>query len=163
MPISHVRHSSVSALRTNAVNRHPQPAAKAKPATRRKPPAPAISETEALVRAVAAEARGESPAVWMAVAQTIINYARKTRASVPRLVRSSYLSSNFDGNRKYYQMPLAQIPNQAAIRESVEAAQAHRSPIGDRSHFHDTSINTPSWGDRGSRMQLGRVVFFDPK
>ncbi len=31
---------------------------------------------EALVRAVAAEARGESSQAWEAVAQTIINYAR---------------------------------------------------------------------------------------
>ena len=135
----------------------------APPAKPKSAPARPVNDTEALIRAVAAEARGESPAVWAAVAQSIINYARKAKMAVPRLVRTSYLSSNFDGNRRYFHMPLARIPNQVAIREAVDVAIAHGSPIGDRSHFHDTRIAMPRWGDGASRMQIGRVVFFDEK
>lgn len=127
--------------------------------------APGLSarDTEALIRAVAAEARGESPEVWAAVAQTIINYAKKNGLKIHRLVRTSYLSSNFDGNRRFYHMPLARIPNLAGIREAVNQAARGESPIGDRIHFHDDSIRTPWFGDRSTRYKIGPMVFFNPK
>lgn len=139
--------------------RHAARAAKAKPVKAGRP----ASDTEALVRAVAAEARGEGPAVWAAVAQTIINYARRSGRAIHRVVRSSYLSSNFDRNRPYYTMPLSRIPKLEGIRQAVAVAQAGQSPVGGRTHFHDVSIDTPKWGDRDSRMPIGRMVFFDPK
>lgn len=127
--------------------------------------APGLSarDTESLIRAVAAEARGESPAVWAAVAQTILNYAKQNNQSISRLVRTSYLSSNFDGNRIYYRMPMSRIPNLDGIRNAVNQAAQGQSPIGDRLHFHDTSIRTPSFGDRNTRLQIGSMVFFNPK
>lgn len=151
----------------------PAPAPAPRPQTR---PAPAPStqdpgnigslsrrDFEALVRAVAAEARGESPQAWEAVAQTIINYAQRNDKSIHRLVRSSYLSSNFDGNRRYYTMPYGQIPNLQGIEAAVRRAAQPGSIVGDRMHFHDTSIRTPSFGDRSTRMQIGDLVFYDPK
>ena len=154
----------------NVRPRHPHPHA-ARPA--RSPAAPAAAarsprgltaqDTEVLVRAVAAEARGESPAVWAGVAQAIINYARRTGRAVRSVARSSYLSSNHDGNRRYYTMPLARIPHQAEIREAVALAAAGQSPVGRRSHFHDTRIDTPAWGDRSSRLAIGRMVFYEPR
>lgn len=127
--------------------------------------APGLSarDTEALIRAVAAEARGESPEVWKGVAQTIINYARENNQQIHRLVRTSYLSSNFDGNRRYYTMPLSRIPNLAGIREAVNGAARGESPIGNRIHFHDDSIRTPWFGDRSTRFKIGPMVFFNPK
>ncbi|MDB5101061.1 MAG: hypothetical protein JWM80_5482 [Cyanobacteria bacterium RYN_339] len=121
------------------------------------------ADIQALTRAVAAEARGESPAVWEAVAQTIINYSRQTGMSIPRLVRTSYLSSNFDGNRHFYTMAMGRIPNHDAIRRAVLGAADYKSPVGRRSHFYDTSIGMPSWGDRHSRVQVGHVVFLNSK
>lgn len=121
------------------------------------------AEIEVLTRAVAAEARGESREVWVAVAQAILNYAERNGKSLARLVRSSYLSSNYDGNKRYYTMPTGRIENYQAMREAVLAAARGESPIGDRMHFHDTSIRTPRWGDSGSRLQIGRMVFFDPR
>ncbi len=127
--------------------------------------APGLSarDTEALIRAVAAEARGESAAVWTGVAQTIINYSRRNNQPIHRLVRTSYLSSNFDGNRKFYHMPLSRIPNLDGIRAAVNAAARGESPIGDRIHFHDDSIRTPWFGDRSTRHKIGPMVFFNPK
>jgi LysM repeat protein len=127
--------------------------------------APGLSarDTEALIRAVAAEARGESPATWMGVAQTIINYSRQNDQPIHRLVRTSYLSSNFDGNRRFYTMPLSRIPNLAGIREAVNGAAQGRSPIGNRIHFHDDSIATPWFGDRRTRYKIDSMVFFNPK
>ena len=127
--------------------------------------APGLSarDTEALIRAVAAEARGESPAVWTGVAQTIINYARRNNQQIHRLTRTSYLSSNFDGNRRFYTMPLSRIPNLQGIREAVNAAARGESSIGNRIHFHDDSIRTPWFGDRSTRHKIGPMVFFNPK
>lgn len=127
--------------------------------------APGLSarDTDALIRAVAAEARGESPEAWAAVAQTIINYARQNGASISRLTRTSYLSSNFDGNRRFYTMPLSRIPNLEGIRAAVRVAAQGGSPIGDRIHFHDRSIHTPSYGDRRTTMRIGNMVFYNPK
>lgn len=127
--------------------------------------APGLSarDTDALIRAVAAEARGESPAVWAAVAQTIINYSRQNGRSISRLTRTSYLSSNFDGNRVYYTMPLSRIPNLEGIRAAVRTAAQGGSPIGDRIHFHDRSIHTPSYGDRSTVMRIGAMNFYSPK
>ena len=127
--------------------------------------APGLSarDTDALIRAVAAEARGESPEVWAAVAQTIINYSRENGRSIHRLVRTSYLSSNFDGHRVYYTMPLHRIPNLEGIRAAVRVAAAGQSPIGDRIHFHDTSIHTPRYGDRSTVIRIGRMKFYNPK
>jgi LysM repeat protein len=121
------------------------------------------ADIQALMRAVAAEARGERPEVWTAVAQTIINYARETGTPIGRVTRSSYLSSNFDGNRRFYHMPLNRIPNHEAIRRAVLHAADYKSPIGRRSHFYDTSIGMPSWGDRHSRVQIGHVIFLNAK
>ncbi|MEB3195906.1 MAG: hypothetical protein VKP62_01765 [Candidatus Sericytochromatia bacterium] len=121
-------------------------------------------EREALIRAVAAEARGESPAVWAGVAQTIINYARVNGQSIPRLVRSSYLSSNYDGNRRYFTMPLGQIPNLDGIQAAVDAAAEGRSPVGSRRiHFHDISITMPWFGKPSSALRMGRMVFFEAR
>jgi len=127
--------------------------------------APGLSarDTDALIRAVAAEARGESPEVWAAVAQTIINYSRQNGRSIARLTRTSYLSSNFDGNRVYYTMPLSRIPNLEGIRAAVRVAAQGGSPIGDRIHFHDRSIHTPSYGDRRTAVRIGNMVFYNPK
>ena len=146
----------------------------AHPAPRARRPAPAAAvppavkgltapETDVLVRAVAAEARGESPAVWAGVAQTIINYARRTHRAIRSVARSSYLSSNFDANRRFYTMPLAQIPNQAGIRAAVAVAAAGQSPIGRRSHFHDVRIASTPWENRDTRMAIGRMVFYEPR
>lgn len=121
------------------------------------------ADVNALVRAVAAEARGERPEVWTAVAQTIINYARETGQSIHSVTRSSYLSSNYDGNRVYYRMSMDRIPNQAAIRRAVMEAADYRSPIGRRSHFYDTSIGMPSWGDRRTRVQIGHMIFLNAR
>lgn len=115
-------------------------------------------DVDALVRAVAAEARGESPAVWTAVAQTIINYARKSGQSISNVTRSSYLSSNYDGNRVFYHLPMVVIPHHDAIRQAVLKAGDGASPIGKRNHFHDVSIATPSWGHASTR--IGHMVFY---
>ncbi|MEB3195907.1 MAG: LysM peptidoglycan-binding domain-containing protein [Candidatus Sericytochromatia bacterium] len=120
------------------------------------------ADKEALVRAIAAEARGETPAVWAAMAQTIINYARFKGESIPQLVRSSYLSSNHDGNRVYYQMPLDRIPNREGIEAAVEQGARGDSAVGEKHiFFHDTSISTPWYGTQPVR--LGRMVFYAPK
>lgn len=121
------------------------------------------ADIDSLVRAVAAEARGESPKVWAGVAQTIINYSKESGIPIPRLVRSSYLSSNYDGNRVFYRMAASRIPNHAGIRNAVLQAADYKSPVGNRTHFHDTSINTPSFGDRSTRVQIGHIVFYRGK
>jgi hypothetical protein len=160
-PVAHVR---------NVPRPEPRPINGPRPVT--PPVAPAAprnvatlseADIQALTRAVAAEARGERPEVWTAVAQTIINYARETGQSIPRLVRTSYLSSNFDGNRRYYTMAMGRIPNHNAIREAVLDAADYKSPIGRRSHFYDTSIGMPSWGDRRTRVQIGHIIFLNAK
>lgn len=147
-----------------------EPAAPAKAEKAEKPAAPEAKthglkerEIDLLVRAVAAEARGEDPKVWTAVAQTILNYSRKNRVPLPRLVRSTYLSSNFDHNRRFYTMPSSRIPNYQAMREAVLDAARGESPIGRRSHFHDNSIRTPRWGDRASAVRIGKMVFVHPR
>lgn len=120
-------------------------------------------DAEALTRAVAAEARGEKPEVWTAVAQTILNYARQHHTSVRRLVRSSFLSSNFDHNRRFYTMATKRIPRFADIRKAVTDAAAGKSPIGKRSHFIDDSIAIPKWGDKSSAVRIGRMIFLNEK
>lgn len=128
--------------------------------------APGLStrDTEALIRAVAAEARGESPEVWTAVAQTIINYARRYGQSIPSLVRTSYLSSNYDHNRVYFTMPLGQIPGLDGMERAVHRAATGASPIGARRvHFHDISISTPGFGNPATATRIGRMVFFEPR
>lgn len=128
--------------------------------------APGLSarDTEALIRAVAAEARGESPEVWVAVAQTIINYARQYGQSISSLVRSSYLSSNYDHNQVYFTMPLSQIPGVDGMEGAVHHAALGRSPIGSRRvHFHDVSISTPWFGNPATATRIGRMVFFEPR
>lgn len=120
-------------------------------------------DIEMLTRAVAAEARGESPEVWTAVAQVIINYAHANGRSIPRLVRSSYLSSNHDGNRVFYTKAKSSIPNYNAMREAVMRASRGESPIGTRRHFYDDSIGMPYYGRRGSGIQIGNMVFHHAK
>lgn len=128
--------------------------------------APGLSrrDTEALVRAVAAEARGESPEVWVAVAQTIINYARRYGQPISNLVRTSYLSSNYDHNKTFFTMPLSHIPRLGGIEHAVHRAATGASPIGSRRvHFHDVSISTPSFGNPATATRIGRMVFFEPR
>jgi hypothetical protein len=120
-------------------------------------------DAEALTRAVAAEARGEKPEVWKAVAQAILNYAKQTHTPVHRLVRSSFLSSNFDGNRRFYTMATKHIARFGAMRQAVADAIAGKSPIGKRSHFIDDSIGIPSWGDKHSAVKIGRMIFLNEK
>lgn len=120
-------------------------------------------DAEALTRAVAAEARGEKPEVWTAVAQAILNDAKQTHTPVHRLVRSSFLSSNFDHNRRFYTMAAKRIPRFSDIRKAVAAAAAGKSPIGKRSHFIDDSIAVPKWGDKGSAVRIGRMIFLNEK
>jgi LysM repeat protein len=157
---------------TNTTPAQPKPVA---PARAPRPTAPAHiapltnrahlseSDIQALMRAVAAEARGEDHRTQVGIAQTIINYARQSGQSIPSLTRSSYLSSNDDGNSVFYRMSLGSLPNAQRIRAAVLEAADFRSPVGSRTHFHDTSINTPSWGNRQTRVQLGHVVFFNSK
>jgi len=60
-------------------------------------------------------------------------------------------------------MPLSRIPNQERIRHAVMQAADYKSPIGRRSHFYDTSIGMPSWGDRHSRVQIGHIIFLNSR
>jgi len=120
-------------------------------------------EVEILTRAVAAEARGESPAVWAQVATTIATYARKNKKALAKLCRSSYLSSNFDGNRVYYTRETSRIPRYEAMRDTVVAALTGKVDTTERLHFHDVSISTPRFGDRDSAFRVGRMVFYNPK
>lgn len=120
-------------------------------------------EVEMLTRAVAAEARGESYEVQMAVAQAILNYARKHKKPIEKLVRSSFLSSNFDQNRRFYTMPTAKIPNYERMQQAVLAAGRGESPIGKRDHFYDISIKMPRWGDARSQLRIGRMVFLNER
>jgi|GEM_PF-5614139 len=100
-------------------------------------------DVEALVRAVAAEARGEGPAVWRGVAGTIVNYARRYGKDITALTRSSYLSSNYDHNRVFFEMPLGNIPNYHGIRQAVLEALNGAGGVGRSTHFFDTSISAP--------------------
>jgi spore germination cell wall hydrolase CwlJ-like protein len=120
-------------------------------------------DSEALSRAVAAEARGERPEVWTAVAQAIMNYAKETGKPIQRVVRSSFLSSNFDHNRRFYTMATKRIPRFADIRKAVAEAARGESPIGKRSHFIDTSIRIPSWANPHSAVRIGKMIFLNEK
>ena len=141
--------------------RHPSPARPiAKPAAH---PSSALSaaDIDALTRAVAAEARGESYPAWMGVAQTIINYSKINHIPVHRLVRSGYLEANSDGNVIFFHLPKLLVPHYDAIRSAVVAASQHQSPIGNRDHFIDNSIPVPSWGNRRTAVRIDHMVFFN--
>jgi spore germination cell wall hydrolase CwlJ-like protein len=147
----------------------PCPPASAAPAADKPCPVPGRkthltdAEIDLLTRGVAAEARGESPEVWTAVAQACINHARKTGRSIRSVVRSSYLSSNYDGNKVYYTRAPGRIPNWSRMREAVLDAAEGKSRIGNRDHFYDTSIRMPSWGARNTRVQIGDMVFLNAR
>jgi len=115
---------------------------------------------EILARAIAAEARGEPFDTQVAVAATILNYSRMHDVPVPKLVRSSYLSSNYDGNRRFYTMKTGKIPNWDELLRAADEALAGRSRIGNRSHFIDDSIGAPPWVDRKSGLKIGRMIFY---
>jgi hypothetical protein len=118
-------------------------------------------EREALIRAVAAEARGERPEVWAAVAQTIINYSRRTGESIPSLVRSSYLSSNYDHNAVYFSMHLGNVENLNGIAAAVDQAIRGEAVVGNRLiFFRDSSGRLPAYADHGTKVRLGRMTFF---
>ncbi len=115
---------------------------------------------ELLARAIAAEARGEPFDTKVAVAATILNYARMHDRQLPKLVRSGYLSSNYDGNRRFYTIPSKKIPNWDECYKAAGEALAGRSRIGNRSHFVDDSIGAPVWVDAKSALKIGRMVFY---
>ncbi|MEB3328749.1 MAG: hypothetical protein VKQ33_05910 [Candidatus Sericytochromatia bacterium] len=118
-------------------------------------------EREALIRAVAAEARGERPEVWAAVARTIINYSRRTGHPIPSLIRSSYLSSNYDHNRVYFSMNLGNIERVNGIAAAVDRAIRGEAAVG--SHlifFRDSSGRLPPYADHATKVRLGRMTFF---
>lgn len=115
---------------------------------------------ELLARAIAAEARGEPFEAKVGVAATILNYARMHDRKLPKLVRSGYLSSNYDGNRRFYTMPVSKISNWDECYRAAGEALAGRSRIGNRSHFIDDSIGPPVWVDPKSALKIGRMIFY---
>jgi peptidoglycan hydrolase-like protein with peptidoglycan-binding domain len=118
---------------------------------------------ELLARAIAAEARGEPFEAKVGIAVTILNYARIHDRNLPRLIRSSYLSSNFDGNRRFYTMPAMKISNWDECLAAADVALTQGSRIGSRSHFVDDSIGPPPWVDSNSGLKIGRMVFYRGK
>lgn len=118
---------------------------------------------ELLARAIAAEARGEPFEAKVGIAVTILNYARIHDRDLPRLIRSSYLSSNLDGNRRFYTMPASKIPNWKECLAAADVALTQGSRIGNRSHFVDDSIGPPPWVDARSALKIGRMVFYRGK
>lgn len=119
---------------------------------------------EILARAIAAEARGEPYEAQVAVGATILNYARRHGRSLPSLIRSSYLASNYDGNRVYYTRPTSSIANWSQLYQAAGDALAGRSRVGtNRVHFIDNSIRPPAWVKPSSALRLGRMVFFDAR
>ncbi|MEB3220666.1 MAG: hypothetical protein VKS61_01175 [Candidatus Sericytochromatia bacterium] len=118
-------------------------------------------EREALIRAVAAEARGESFEVQVAVAQTIINYSRRQGYPIPSLVRSSYLSSNYDHNRVYFTMHLGSIENLDRTAAAVDAAIRGEAAVGRQLiFFRDSSGYLPPYADHNTKVRMGRMTFF---
>lgn len=115
---------------------------------------------ELLARAIAAEARGEPFEAKVGVAAAILNYARMHDRDLPRLIRSGYLSSNYDGNRKFYTLPVSRIAGWEECYRAAGEALAGRSRIGNRSHFVDDRIGPPVWVDPKSALKIGRMVFY---
>lgn len=122
---------------------------------------------ELLARAIAAEARGEGYDTQVAVAQTIMNYANAKGKGLTSLVgnrNSAFLSSNQDGNKKFYTMSTSNIPNWERTLKAVDDALAGKSAVGaDRIYFHDDSIGPPRWVDRNTQLALGRMRFYEEK
>jgi len=123
--------------------------------------------SELLARAIAAESRGEGYDTQVAVAQTIMNYANHKGKNLTSIVgnqNSAFLSSNKDGNKKFYSMPTSQIPNWERTLKAVDDALAGKSAVGaDRIYFHDTSIGPPRWVDPGTQLALGRMRFYEER
>ena len=140
----------------------PNGAAKVGPAKKRQGSGSA-SDQELLARAIAAEARGESYSTKVAVGAAIVNYARATGKALVRVIRSTFLSSNQDHNRRFYRLPPSRIPDwQEHVKAAGEALNG-RSPIGKRSHFVDDSIGPPKWVDPSSGKRMGNMIFYNPR
>ena len=122
---------------------------------------------ELLARAIAAEARGEGFDTQVAVAQTIMNYANDKGKNLTSLVgnrNSAFLSSNKDGNKKFYSMSTGNIPNWERTLKAVDQALAGKSAVGaDRIYFHDNSIGAPRWVDKSTRLALGKMRFYEER
>lgn len=122
---------------------------------------------ELLARAIAAEARGEGFDTQVAVAQTIMNYANDKGKNLTSLVgnrNSAFLSSNKDGNKKFYTMSTGNIPNWERTLKAVDQALAGQSAVGaDRIYFHDNSIGAPRWVDPSTRLALGKMRFYEER
>ncbi|MCA9794417.1 MAG: cell wall hydrolase [Candidatus Eremiobacteraeota bacterium] len=116
---------------------------------------------ELLARAIAAESRGESYDAQVAVAQTILNHAAKYKRGLPGLIRSSFLSSNYDGNRKFYTLRTSRIPNWQQYYRAAGDALAGRSQVGfNRVYFHDDSIGAPRYVNKGTALKLDNMIFY---
>lgn len=126
-------------------------------------------EREMLARAVAAEARGTSLDTQMAIATAIRNYATNNAVSIPKLVRSPYLSSNYDNNSVYFELPVGHIDSGvwrnalAAADDAFKPDSTGRLLIGDRDHFYDDSIHMPSWGKKSSQVRVGPIFFLNER
>ena len=122
---------------------------------------------ELLARALAAEARGEGFDTQVAVAQTIMNYANDKGKNLTSLVgnrNSAFLSSNKDGNKKFYTMSTGNIPNWERTLKAVDQALAGKSAVGaNRIYFHDNSIGAPRWVDTSTRLALGKMRFYEER
>ena len=122
---------------------------------------------ELLARAIAAEARGEGFDTQVAVAQTIMNYANDKGKNLTSLVgnrNSAFLSSNKDGNKKFYTMSTGNIPNWERTLKAVDQALAGKSAVGaNRIYFHDNSIGAPRWVDTSTRLALGKMRFYEER
>ncbi|MGE0491049.1 MAG: hypothetical protein AB7S38_17710 [Vulcanimicrobiota bacterium] len=116
---------------------------------------------ELLARAIAAESRGESYDTQVAVAQTILNHASKYGRGLPGLIRSTFLSSNYDGNRVFYTMRTSRIPNWQQYYRAAGDALAGRSSVGfNRVYFHDDSIGAPRYVNKGTALKLDNMIFY---
>lgn len=116
---------------------------------------------ELLARAIAAESRGESYDTQVAVAQTILNHASKYGRGLPGLIRSTFLSSNYDGNRVFYTMRTSRIPNWQQYYRAAGDALAGRSQVGfNRVYFHDDSIGAPRYVNKGTALKLDNMIFY---
>lgn len=121
------------------------------------------SDQELLARAIAAEARGEPYEARVAVGAAIVNYAKRTGKSLAKVIRSAFLASNFDRNRRFYEMPMGRIPDWNEHWKAAGEALGGKSPIGERPHFVDDRIGPPGWVDPRSGKQIGRMIFYNPR
>ena len=128
---------------------------------------PTQAELKLLARAIMAEARGESYETQVGVATAVVNYAVKNGVSLSKLIRSSYLSSNFDGNKKYYSLSISSMGKDLWMQTLKAATAAYNGEgyklIGNRDHFYDNSIKMPSWGNASTKIKIGHMYFLNAK